>query len=118
MYLTVLGQCERALTQYKDTGEITLSARKRDNHFSEEMWSDAAIRYQVAIQNLSAKSQDLIIDGAWAISQERKASRVASKTVDIKMPEADKRELLVEGDEEVENDEIIWEGCELSYHCL
>jgi hypothetical protein len=107
------------LTQYTETGEVVLSARKRDNHFSEEMWSDAAVRYQVAIRNLSAKSWDLIIDGAWAISQERKASRVAStsKCVDTKIPEADERELLVEGDEVVDDDEITWEGCECElYH--
>ena len=117
-YLTVLRQCERALTQYSGTGEIVLSARKRDNHFSEEMWSDPAGRYQVAIQNLSAKCWDLIIDGAWKISQERRASRVMSKCVDTKMPNADERELLVEleGDEVVEDDAIVWDGCELYYH--
>jgi len=49
-------------------GEIVPSTRKWDNYFSEEMWSDPAVQYQVAIQNLSAKSWDLIIDSAWAIS--------------------------------------------------
>ena len=116
-YLTVLRQCERALMQYVGTGEIVLSARKRDNYFSEEMWSDAAGRYQVPIQNLLAESWDLIIDGAWDISQERRASRVMSRCVDVKMPEADERELLAEGDEVIDDDAIIWDDCELYYHC-
>jgi hypothetical protein len=103
-----------------DTGEIVPRARKRENHFSEEMWSEAAIRYQTAIQNLSAESWDRIIDGAWKILQDKKAStsRVVSKSVDAKMPEADQRELLaeLEGNEVVEDDEIKWDTCELYYH--
>ena len=36
------------------------------------------------------------------------------------MPKADKRELLAkaEGDEMVENNEIIWKGCDLYFYCL
>ncbi|KAH9975648.1 hypothetical protein BJV74DRAFT_862376, partial [Russula compacta] len=101
--------CEHALTQCAETGEIVLSTRKRDNHFSEEMWSEPAIRYQSPIRKLSPESWDLIIDGAWKISQEKKASHVTSNCVDSKMPEADERELLAEGDEVVENDEIVWD---------
>ena len=48
-----LGQGEHALKEYTDTGKIILSAKKWDNHFSEEMWSDTAVWYQVAIQKLS-----------------------------------------------------------------
>jgi hypothetical protein len=89
-------------------GEIMLSTRKRDNYFSEEMWSEPAVRYQVAIQNLSAKTWDLIIDGTWGISQEKRATRVTSKCVDAKMPEVNERELLAEGDEVVRDDEIFF----------
>ncbi|KAH9960986.1 hypothetical protein BJV74DRAFT_871948 [Russula compacta] len=103
--------CEHALTQCVETGEIVLSTRKRDNHFSEEMWSEPAIWYQSPIQKLSPESWDLIIDRAWKISQEKKASRVTSNCVDSKMPKADERELLAEGDEVVENDEIVWDSC-------
>ena len=51
-----LGQGECALKQYTDTGKIILSARKQDNHFGEEMWSDTTVWYQVAIQKLSQES--------------------------------------------------------------
>ena len=73
------------------------------------MWSDAATRYQVPIQNLSAETWDLIVDGAWDILQEKKAKLV---TLNTKMPEADERELLTEGDEAIEDDKITWDGCE------
>jgi hypothetical protein len=88
-----------------------LKDRKRDNHFSGEVWNDTASRYSVPIQNLSQESWDLIVDGAWKVSQKRKASHVASTSVDLDMPEADERELLAEGDEVVEDDVIVWE-CE------
>ena len=86
-----------------------LSAKKQDNYFSEEMWSDPTIWYQVVIQNLSAETWDLIVDGAWDISQEKKSKLVMLNT---KMPEADERELLAKGNEVVEDDKIIWDGCE------
>ena len=35
----------------------------------------------------------------------------------IPLPSQDERELLVEGDEDVQNDEIDWEACE-SFYCL
>ncbi|KAH9965581.1 hypothetical protein BJV74DRAFT_890219 [Russula compacta] len=108
--------CEHALTQCTETGEIVLSTRKWDNHFSEEMWSEPTIWYQSPIRKLSPESWDLIIDGAWKISQEKKAGRVTLNCVDSKMPEADERELLAEGDEVVENDEIVWDSCEFFYH--
>ena len=116
-----MGQCERALKQYTDTGQIMPSARKRDNYFSEEMWSDSAVRYQKPIQNLSGASWDAIIDGAWKFSQEKKASRITSNHVDSNMPNADERELLAEGDEVVKDDNIVWEDCEsngILYHCM
>ena len=81
------------------------------------MWSEPAVRYQTAIKNLSAKSWDLITDGAWNISQEKKAGRVTSKCVDAKMPDADERELLAEGDEVVEDDKIDWDDCEPKLYC-
>ena len=35
------------------------------------------------------------------------------------MPEVNERELLIEGDEVVENnEEIAWDNCELCYFCL
>ena len=117
-HLTRSGQCERALRQYTDTGQIVPSVRKRDNYFSEEMWSDSAVRYQKPIQNLSAESWDLIIDGAWKISQEKRAARVASIRTDSTMPNTDERELLAEGDEVIEDDEIVWDDCELYYLCF
>jgi hypothetical protein len=106
------------LKQYTNTGQIVPSARKWDNYFSEEMWSDPAARYQKPIQNLSAESWDLIIDGAWNILQEKKASRVTSNCVDSSMPDADERELLAEGHEVVNDDHIVWEDCESYYHRL
>jgi hypothetical protein len=114
-YLTSSGQCEHALRQYEETREILLSPRRRDNHFSGEVWNDAAHWYQVGISNLSSDSWDLIIDGSWKISQEKKASRIPSNSMDPKMPDADERELLAEGDEAVEDDEIVGE-CESFYH--
>lgn len=92
------------------------SARKRDNHFSEEMWINTALRYKVAIQNLSDRSWELIIDGAWKIAQEKKASHAStsSKVLDS-LPLEDDREMLVDGDEDVENDEIDWGACESIY---
>jgi hypothetical protein len=82
------------------------------------VWSNAASWYQVAIQKLSQESWDLIVDGSWKISQEKKtaSSCSASTSVDPKMPEANERELLAEGNEVVEDDEIVWD-CESFYHC-
>ena len=34
------------------------------------------------------------------------------------MPELDERELLAEGDETIEADAIVWDGCKLFHHCL
>jgi hypothetical protein len=108
------------LKQYEATGEIVPSARKRDNYFSEEMWINTALRYRTAIQNLSEKSWDCIIDGAWKIAQAKKvAGRATSSNIfksDDQIPKVDERELLVEGDEDVENDDIDWEACE-SFYC-
>lgn len=90
--------------------------RKRDNHFSEENWSEAATRYQSSIQNLLGDSWDLIIDGAWKIAQEKKGGRAAtSNHLDGRMPDVNDRELLVEADEDIENDNIDWESCEFFY---
>ncbi|KAI0245054.1 hypothetical protein BJV78DRAFT_1159215 [Lactifluus subvellereus] len=118
LLLTVVGH-EHALKLYVDTGKVVPHAQKRNNHFSEEIWSDAALRYQVSIEGLSDETWDDIIDGAWKISQEKetRASRgtASSSFSDAKMPEADKRELLVKGSEIVENDnEIDWDTCEPS----
>ena len=106
------------MKQYEATGEIVPSARKRENHFSEEMWNDPALRYKVAIQNLSDKSWELIIDGAWKIAQAKKASRATRTTSGLSniadvlpLPKPDERELLLEGDEDIENEEIDWEAC-------
>ena len=106
------------MKQYADTGKVVRSSRKRDNHFSEEMRSDAAVRYQAAIRNLSNTSWDLIVDGAWGISQEIKGNRATSSCIDAKMPEVDERELLAEGDEVVEDDGILWDECEYYYPYL
>ena len=79
------------------------------------MWSDSAVQYQKPIQNLSAESWDLIIDDAWKISQEKRATRVASIYTDSTMSNTDERELLAEEDEVIEDDEIVWDDCELYY---
>jgi hypothetical protein len=102
------------LKQYKSTGEIIPSPRRHDNHFSGDVWDDAAFQYQVPIQNLLQESWDLIIDGTWKLSQQRKPGCVATTPMDSKMPEVDKRELLAEGNEVVENDEIVWD-CKSSH---
>jgi hypothetical protein len=106
------------LKQYTDTGKVVPSARKRDNHFSEENWCDAAIRYQGSISNLLGDSWDLINDGAWKIAQARRVRVTSSKSEDVAMPLADEREMLIEADEVVENDEITWEACEFVVPCL
>jgi hypothetical protein len=84
-----------------------LSTRRRENHFSDEMWSDEAIHYQVSIESLSETSWELIIDGAWQIAQDKPAGRTAGigRYSGIRLPELDERELLVEGVEDVEDDE-------------
>lgn len=106
------------MKQYEDTGEVVRSARKRDNHFSEENWSEAAIRYRGSIQNLLGDSWDLIIDGALKIARERKGVHAAPSSHSLNdMPETNDRGLLVEADEVVENDEIEWEECESCYCC-
>ena len=116
----IFGQGEHALKQYVDTGEIMPSVRKHDNHLSEEMWNNVDLQYQVSIQALSEESWDLIVDGAWKISQEKKAGHTASSSPpDTNMPKVNERELVIEGDEVVENDEeITWDNCELCYFCL
>lgn len=92
------------------------SARKRDNHFSEENWSAAATRYQGSIKNLLGDSWDSINDGAWKIAQVKRGGRIALSNPDgVLMPETDERELLVEAEEAVENDEIDWEICEFLF---
>jgi hypothetical protein len=97
------------------------SARKRDNHFSEEIWINPALQYKIPIQNLSEKSWELIIDGAWKIAQAKKANRTistSSNILDASLPVEDERGSLVETDGYVKNDEIDWEasGCE-SFYC-
>ena len=83
------------------------------------MWNNVALQYQVSIQGLSEESWDLIGDGAWKISQEKKAGRTASSSLpDTNMPKVNERELLIEGDEVVENDKITWDNWELCYFCL
>ena len=113
-YLTSLGhwQSEQALKQYEVTGEIVPSSRKHDNHFSEEMWITPALQYKNAIQKLSDKSWELIIDGAWKIAQTKKAGHAtgtSSNNLDV-LPVEDERGLLAEGDEDIEDDEIEWEA--------
>src|ERR1700691_5625927 len=101
-----LKQSERAMKQHEATGEIVPSARKRDDYFSEEMWITTALRYKTPIQRLSDISWNLIIDGAWKIAQTKRASRMSRTTLtnvlDPQMPSVDERELLVEGDEDME----------------
>ena len=105
------------MKQYDTTGESVPSAQKRDNHFSKEMWINTALQYKVAIKRLSDKSQDLIIDSAWKIAQERKAAgrATSSNVLDARMLKADERELLIEGDKDIQDDEIDWEACESLY---
>jgi hypothetical protein len=85
-----------------------LSKRKRDNHFSEEVWSSAGDRYRLSVNGLSQDSWDLIIDGAWHVAQEKMSGRAASNRLSsTQMPEIDERELLFEAEhtENVEDDE-------------
>jgi hypothetical protein len=104
------------MKQHEATGEIVPSARKRDDYFSEEMWITTALRYKTSIQRLSDKSWNVIIDGAWKIAQTKRAGRTTLNILDTQMPMVDERELLVEGDEDIEDNEIDWEACE-SFYC-
>jgi len=105
------------LKQYEATGEIVPSPRKCDNHFSEGIWINPALRYKVPIQKLSDKTWEYIIDSAWTIAQAKRGSHATSSNILDPLPSQDERELLVEGDEDVQNDEIDWEACE-SFYCL
>lgn len=93
-------------------GKVVPSARKHDNYFSEENWCDAAIWYQGSISNLLGEFWDLINDSMWKIAQARWTRVTASKSEDVAMPLVDEREMFVEADKVVENDEITWEACE------
>jgi hypothetical protein len=98
------------------TGNPVDSSRKRDNYFSEEMWSDAALHYQVSVGGLSEDCWEHIIDGTWRIAQERPVGRCAptlSRLPVAQLPEVDERELLVETTDgvHVEDDEDIdWDA--------
>ncbi|KAH9986517.1 hypothetical protein BJV77DRAFT_1080564 [Russula vinacea] len=98
---------ERALKQYAKTGELVLSTRKCDNHFSEEIWSDVALHYQVSVEALSQESWDLIIDGAWQIAQDKPAGRASSSRLPggAQLPEVNERQLLVEDSDPISGDE-------------
>ena len=84
-----------------------LSTRKRDNHFSEEIWSDVALHYQVSIEALSQESWDLIIDGTWQIAQDKPAGRASSSRLPggAQLPEVNERQLLVEDSDPISGDE-------------
>lgn len=103
-------QARRALSMYQ-TGELVLSDRKRDNHFSEEGWGEMALPYATSIDGLSDQTWGLIIDGAWVIAQEitkassRSASKAGSAQDAAYVP--DKMELLIDGGEDVEDDGAV-----------
>lgn len=111
------------MKKFEETGQLALSKRKRDNHFSEEIWSDVAVHYQISIEGLSEDAWDTIIDGAWKIYQEKPAGRASSSRVPggqlTQLPEVNERELLVEGsdgecvedDEDEDWDNISYEVC-------
>jgi hypothetical protein len=106
------------------TGSLVLSDRKRDNHFSEEVWGEMALPYATSIDGLSVNTWDSIVDGAWEIAQEiiRAGSRNASHSQDAAYA-PDEVELLVDGGEDVEDDGAVdWDAasqCEyLKLSCI
>ena len=90
-----------------------LSTRKRDNHFSEEIWSDVALHYQVSVEALSQESWDLIIDGAWQIAQDKPVGHASSSRLPggAQMPEVNERQLLVEDSDPIsgDKDDMEWD---------
>jgi hypothetical protein len=94
------------------------STRRRDNYFSDEMCSDAALHYRVSVEALSQESWNLVIDGAWEIAQERPVGRVSSSSrlPVAQLPEADERELLLEttvGVDVEDDEEVDWDALSL-----
>ena len=97
-----------------------LSKRKRDNHFSKEIWSHAGDHYRISVNGLSQDNWDQIIDGAWQIAQAKMSGRAtSSRLLGTQLPEIDERELLfeandgenVEDDEDMDWDNILVETC-------
>jgi hypothetical protein len=80
------------------------------------MWNESALRYWVSIAGMLSEMWDLVIHGAWNIAQDKKASHIAVHSfadLDSTMPRADERELLAEGDEVEDDEEVNWDACEL-----
>jgi hypothetical protein len=95
------------------TGSLVLSDRKRDNHFSEEVWGEMALPYATSIDRLSVNTWDSIVDGAWEIAQEmiNAGSRSASHSQDHAAYAPDEAELLVDAGEDVEDDGAVdWDA--------
>ena len=104
------------MTKYVETGELVLNLgkRKRDNQFSDKMWSDVATRYQKSVERLTETSWESIMDSAWKIALDKPPGHGALASRLSGMLEwelqVDERELLVDGHEEVEDDsEMDWD---------